>query len=116
MSYDIGIGVCATLADAKVTVKLDSAMVSKLIPHRPWRQSGTSLLRLDAKNCSPNKPLAVGSEVYVSHDRLEKATPASLDVEGDGAWQPVDLQSLLSGGTPSPMPSPTPKSRSSGRR
>ena len=75
MSYDIGIGLCAGIEGANVVVKLDSAVVSKLIPKQPWRKSGTSLLQFKSDLCSARRPPEVGSEVYLDSAALTKNAP-----------------------------------------
>lgn len=104
MGYDIGIGICTAIDAAQVTVKLDSAMVSKLVPGRPWKRSGTSLLHLPSDLCSARKPPEVGSEIYLGRDRLGARAQASLDINGDGRVKTVDLRQLLQDLDPNPAP------------
>lgn len=112
MAFDIGIGSCAALEGEHVLVKLDSAMVSKLVPGQPWRRSGTSMLRLDRAQCSVKRPPAVGSEVWLEVATLAKATPAWLDLAGDGEFKRIDLRSLLHDLDPQVAPKAPVKGRS----
>lgn len=114
MSYDIGIGICMAIEASRVSVKLDSAMVSRLIPGTPWRRSGTSLLHFDAGLCSERVPPEVGSEIYLGRERIGARATAALDVNGDGRLKTVSLQQLLHGLDPAPAPRPT--ATRSGRR
>ncbi|CAN5722939.1 hypothetical protein BH23PSE2_BH23PSE2_07140 [soil metagenome] len=104
--YDIGIGICTAIEACQVSVKLDSAMASKLIPGQPWRRSGTSLLYLDAGLCSQRKPPEVGAETYLGRERIGTRATASLDANGDGRLTIVKLQVLLDGLEPGPPPKP----------
>ncbi|TWI00997.1 hypothetical protein IP90_02619 [Luteimonas cucumeris] len=113
MGYDIGIGLCAGIDGANVVVKLDSAVVSKLIPKQPWRKSGTSLLQFKSDLCSARRPPEVGSEVYLDSAALTKNAPASLDLAGNGSSMRVDLRALLSNLDPQPAPVAAAKGRSS---
>lgn len=106
MAYDIGIGICTAIEPSRVAVKLDSAMVSKLIPGQPWRRSGTSLLYLDPGLCSERKPPEVGSEIYLGRERIGARATAALDVNGDGRLKTVSLQRLLHDLDPGPAPRP----------
>lgn len=106
MAYDIGIGICTAIEPSRVAVKLDSAMVSKLIPGHPWRRSGTSLLYLDPDLCSERKPPEVGSEIYLGRERIGARATAALDINGDGNLKKVSLQHLLDGLAPGPAPQP----------
>jgi hypothetical protein len=112
MSYDIGIGLCAAIEGAHITVKLDSAVVSKLIPKQPWRKSGTSLLQFKSDLCSPRRPPEVGSEVYLDSSALAKNAPASLDLAGNGVLTRVDLRMLMNDLNPLPAPTAAAKGRS----
>ena len=112
MSYDIGIGLCAGIEGVNIIVKLDSAVVSKLIPKQPWRKSGTSLLQFKSDLCSPRRPPEVGSEVYLDSAALTKNAPASLDLAGNGTLMKVDLRTLMSNLNPMPAPSAAAKGRS----
>jgi hypothetical protein len=114
MAYDIGIGICSAIESGQVSVRLDSAMVSKLSPGQPWRRSGTSLLHLDPALCSERKPLEVGSEAYLGRERIGTRATASLDLDGDGTSRTVRLQCLLDGLDPGPAPKPA-KGRSGKR-
>lgn len=114
MNYDIGIGSCANIESRTVGVRLDSVMVSRLLPDQPWRKSGTSLLNISVDVCSSKRPPAVGSEVYLDRAALSKGATGSLDVMGDGIFVPVKLQRLLVGLDPDPTPAaPTVKGRGS---
>lgn len=112
MSYDIGIGICAAAEGDTVDVRLDSAMLSRLVPNQQWRRSGTSLLRLPARLCSQKRPPTMGSEVYLPHTALAKTAKALLDAEGDGRFVPVDLAVLARGPQPNVVETPAAKSRS----
>jgi hypothetical protein len=109
LSYDIGMGRCAEIAGDSVVVKLDSVIVKKLTPEQPWRKSGTSLLRFDRKLCSPRRPPQLDQELYLDSAALTRKAPASLDLDGNGAFRPVDLRVILEGLDPLPAPSPRPK-------
>ena len=102
MGYDIGIGICSLVEPAHVTVRLDNAMVSKLLPGRPWHRSGISVLRFDRRLCSARHAPAVGSEIYLEHDRIAAHAQATLDVDGTGAPERIDLGLLLVGMDPDP--------------
>lgn len=114
MAYDIGIGICTAIEAKQVSVKLDSAMVSKFVPGQPWRRSGTSLLYFDPALCSERKLLEIGSEAYLGRERIGARHTASLDIDGDGTLKTVRLQRLLDGLDPGPAPKPA-KSRSAKR-
>ena len=109
LSYDIGMGRCAEIAGDSVLVKLDSVIVKKLTPEQPWRKSGTSLLRFDRKLCSARRPPQLDQELYLDSAALTRKAPASLDLDGNGAFRPVDLRVILDGLDPLPAPSPRPK-------
>lgn len=109
MAYDIGMGRCLEIAGDSVVVKLDSVIVKKLTPSQPWRKSGTSLLRFDRKLCSVKRPPQVDQEVYVDSAALARKAPASLDLDGNGAWGQVDLRVILEG--LDPLPAPTPRAK-----
>lgn len=113
MSYAIGIGVCTSIEGAEVCVGLDSAIVSKLIPGRPWDMSGSSSLRFDSRLCSAKRLLQIGSEVYLDASALDGKSPAVLSLAGASKAIRVDLHALLEGPGPSPAPSPAAKGRSS---
>jgi hypothetical protein len=102
LPYDIGMGRCSEIADDSVVVKLDSVIVKKLTPDQPWRRSGTSLLRFDRKLCSVKRPPQLDQEVYLDSAALMRKAPASLDLDGNGAYRPVDLRVILDGLDPLP--------------
>lgn len=108
-TYDIGMGRCAEIAGDLVVVKLDSVIVKKLTPHQPWRKSGTSLLRFDRKLCSVKRPPQINQELYLDSAALLRKAPASLDLDGNGDWGPVDLRVILEGLDPQPAPAPKTK-------
>lgn len=113
MNYDIGIGRCAAIEANIVGVKLDSVMVSRLLPDQPWRKSGTSVLRINAEVCSSKRPPEVGAEVYLDRAALSADSAGSLDLAGDGVMVPVKLHRLLLDLDPEPSPAaPTTKGRS----
>ncbi|KRG70407.1 hypothetical protein [Pseudoxanthomonas dokdonensis] len=101
MSYDIGIGTCAEISDGQVEIRLDSAALSRLVPNQNWRRSGTSVLRLPAKLCSQKRPPAVGEEVYLQHQALQRSQKGSLDIDGDGSFSAVELSNLVKNLDPS---------------
>lgn len=104
MGYDIGIGLCISTDAAGVAVKLDSAMVSKLVPGRGWKRSGTSLLRFAPAVLSDHRPPRVGEEIYLARESIADHPDAELDLEGDGHPVPVDLRRLLDGLNPETKP------------
>ncbi|HEY0180605.1 MAG TPA: hypothetical protein VGC30_13385 [Dokdonella sp.] len=112
MTYDIGIGRCSGINDDSVVVELDSVVVKKLTPERPWRKSGSSLLRCDLRLCSPRRPPRLNEELYLDSAALSRKAPALLDLERDGNFKSVDLKLILSGLDPMPAPSPQPKNAS----
>lgn len=116
MSYDIGIGRCAEVGDDTVVVKLESVMVHRLSPDRPWQRSGTSLLRLNRNLCSTTRPPALDREVFLARAALAKRTMGALDLAGDGATIQVDLRALLNDVDPQPSAGPSVKGRGSERK
>lgn len=117
MNYDIGIGSCAAIEANIIGVKLDSVMVSRLLPDQPWRKSGTSVLRINANVCSARRPPEVGAEVYLDRAALSKDSAGTLDLVGDGVTVPVKLLRLLLDLDPEPSPAaPTTKSRSASQK
>jgi hypothetical protein len=105
-TYDIGIGICTSVAATGVSVSLDSSVVSRLVPGQPWRRSGTSLLRFHPDLCSPRRPPEPGIEIYLARDRIGRNPTAVLDLDGDGRTCEVDLNVLLQGLDPDPTPPP----------
>ncbi len=104
MGYDIGIGLCMSADAGVVAVKLDSAMVSKLVPGRGWKRSGTSLLRFAPAVVSDRRPPRAGEEVYLARESIERHPQAELDLDGDGHLVAVDLRRLLDGLDPETRP------------
>lgn len=92
--FDIAVGRCESIDNGTVTVKLDSAMVSRLVPGHPWRTSGTSRLKLDIGVCSERRPPAVGAETFLQREALLRNPPGSLDLLGDGDYVAVRLKVL----------------------
>jgi hypothetical protein len=115
MTYDIGIGRCAEVAEDTVVVKLDSVMVKRLSPNHPWQRSGTSLLRLNRKLCSAVRPPEPDQELYVDRAALSRRSMAALDLAGDGETISVDLRALLNDLDPQPSAGPQPKGRGGNR-
>lgn len=92
--FDIAVGRCESIEKKTVTIKLDSAIVSRLVPGHPWRTSGTSRLKVDIDLCSERRPPAVGSETFLQREALLRNPGASLDLLGDGNYTSVRLKSL----------------------
>ncbi|MGO1070497.1 hypothetical protein [Lysobacter sp. CA199] len=92
--FDIAVGRCESIDNKTVTIELDSAVVSRLVPGHPWRTSGTSRLKLDIGLCSQRRPPAVGAETFLQREALLKNPTASLDLLGDGNYAPVRLKTL----------------------
>jgi hypothetical protein len=92
--FDIAVGRCESIENKTVTVKLDSAIVSRLVPGHPWRTSGTSRLKLDIELCSLRSPPVVGAETFLQREALLRNPAASLDLLGDGNYTSVRLKSL----------------------
>lgn len=116
MSYDIGIGRCAELADDTVVVKLESVMVHRLSPDQPWQRSGTSLLRFSRNLCSTTRPPAPDREVFLARAALAKRSMGALDLAGDGETIQVDLRALLNDVDPQPSAGPSTKGRGNERK
>ena len=68
--FDIAIGRCRAIEGGTVTIGLDSAIVSRLVPGYPWRMSGTSVLRLSQRLCSKRFPLEPGRETFLQREEL----------------------------------------------
>lgn len=112
MSYDIGIGQCAKIEGDTVVVRLESVMVNRLSPGQPWQRSGTSLLRLNRRVCSTDRPPAEDEEIFVSRSALTRRRVGTLDLTGDGSdTRSVDLRKLLTDVDPGPAAAPTPRGR-----
>ena len=116
MSYDIAMGLCAEVDDENVVVKLESAMLKRLLPQHPWQRNGTSLLRLRRSACSAVRVPQVGQEVYLDRTALASRSEGMLDLGGDGKLVAVDLRKLLDGLDPLPPAEPQPKNRASNFR
>lgn len=98
--FDIAIGRCRAIEGGTVTIGLDSAIVSRLVPGYPWRMSGTSVLRLSQRLCSKRFPLEPGRETFLQREELMRNPSASLDLLGDGNFVPVRLRALSDGEEP----------------
>lgn len=98
--FDIAVGRCRTIEGGTITVGLDSAIVSRLVPGYPWRMSGTSVLRLNSKLCSKRFPPAPGQETFLQREELMRNPSASLDLLGDGNFVSVRLRALSDGEEP----------------
>ena len=98
--FDIAVGRCRTIECGTITVGLDSAIVSRLVPGYPWRMSGTSVLRLNSKLCSKRFPPAPGQETFLQREELMRNPSASLDLLGDGNFVSVRLRALSDGEEP----------------
>jgi len=94
LMFDIAVGKCESIDQSSVTVRLDSAIVSRLIPGRAWSRSGTSILKISLRLCSERRPPKVGSETFLQREALLRNPLASLDLLGDGEFTPVRLRSL----------------------
>ncbi len=116
MTYDIGIGRCTEVGEDTVVVKLESVMVKRLSPDRPWQRSGTSLLRLNRSLCSATRPPEADRELYIDRAALSKRSMAALDLAGDGETISVDLRALLNDLNPQPSAGPQAKSGRGGDR
>ncbi|NCT68475.1 MAG: hypothetical protein GXC76_12670 [Rhodanobacteraceae bacterium] len=116
MTYDIGIGRCTEVDGDTVVVKLESVMVQRLSPDQPWRRSGTSVLRLNRKLCSPRRPPEPDRELYLDRAALSKRSIGALDLGGGGETISVDLRALLDGLDPQPSAGPQPKGRGGAKR
>lgn len=116
MTYDIGIGRCAEVDGDTVVVKLESVMVTRLSPGQPWQRSGTSLLRLNRKLCSTQRPPVPEQELFVDRAALSRRAMGTLDLTGDGNTVQVDLRALLQDIDPQPSAGPQPKARGAAAR
>ncbi|MGH8079969.1 MAG: hypothetical protein ACREP7_05295 [Lysobacter sp.] len=92
--FDIAVGRCKSIDNKTVTVELDSAIVSRLVPGHPWRTSGTSRLKFDIALCSERRPPTVGAETFLQREALLRNPTGSLDLLGDGNFSSVRLKVL----------------------
>ena len=76
MSYDIAMGLCSAVEELTVVVRLESAMLKRLLPEHPWRRNGVSLLRLPRSICSSGRVPTVGQELYVDHAARDESSRA----------------------------------------
>lgn len=93
-TFDIAVGKCETIDKGTVTIRLDSAIVSRLVPGHPWRTSGTSVLRLDIRLCSESRPPEIGRELFLQREALLRNPRATLDLLGDGQFVPIRLRAI----------------------
>lgn len=93
-TFDIAVGKCEAIDKSTVTIRLDSAIVSRLVPGHPWRTSGTSVLRLDIRLCSESRPPEIGRELFLQREALLRNPRASLDLLGDGQFAPIRLRAI----------------------
>jgi hypothetical protein len=111
MSYDIALGRCVEVGTETVVVRIEGAMLVKLEPSFVFNGPAKALLRIARSVCSQTRPPKEGEEVFVDRDRLLLRPDAFLDMNGDGGYVPVDLNSLIVGLTPNPQPPDAKKPR-----
>ncbi|WAC64604.1 hypothetical protein OVA13_07575 [Pseudoxanthomonas sp. SL93] len=95
MNYDVAIGKCIAISGTSIDVHVDSSIISRFMPDRPWRRAGLSVLRIPSRVVSAKRPPAVGDEVFLDHHALAKGGNAQLDLEGDGQFAQVDLKAIV---------------------
>lgn len=104
MSYDIALGRCIEAGNDTVTVRIEGAMLVKLEPSFVFKGPAKALLRIARSVCSRTRLPKEGEELFVESESLMQGTEAFLDINGDGAFVPVDLGALLIGLSPDPQP------------
>lgn len=93
MSYDIGIGTCIAIQDRIVVVRLDRAMVPRLVPTELWARVPAHLW-IARELCSSRRPLSVGQEVCLDSAAVGRAGSAQIDL-GRGTRFTVELEALV---------------------
>lgn len=114
MNFDIAIGPCLSVDEHFAVVKLDGAMLRKLLPGEVFAVQINARLRVPLSICSTRRPPREGQELFLDYEKACDGAETTLDPRGRGEYADIDIRLLTNGIEPAVRPEPERKAGRAG--